>query len=174
MKTKLYDQLGALERQFQQDLVVALPDVVAGHDSLLFDSSDYSDLDDEYQNSDLSQVNQLMSVADEIMRLRDRLGESVDNSLTLRFQTACRDYSDTSNHHRLGAQTLLNPYWTTSVHPGVFFCMSEVAATAFYAASRPRKTVPELLCGFPASPLRSQRFVSCASIPAQLNSSSRN
>lgn len=102
-KTKLSNRLDSLGFQFQEDLFDPLPDVLAGHDLLLFDASQYS-VPAEFQQFGLSQADQLMSVANEIIRLRKPQSESVVTSLTQRLENACPEDSDTPNYHRLGAR----------------------------------------------------------------------
>lgn len=102
-KTKLCNRLDSLGFQFQEDLFDPLPDVLAGHDLLLLDASQYS-VPAEFQQSDLSQADQLMSAANEIIRLRRPQCESVVAPPAQRLENACQENSDTPNHHRLGAQ----------------------------------------------------------------------
>jgi hypothetical protein len=104
-RTRLYDRLDLLEREFHRRLVPELQQCAAGRNDLLFLAEEYRP--ESYPRSLTSATtDDLLRKADAIQSLRQKLGEPLEEGLSFKFERACAEWCDVDNSHRLGARNL--------------------------------------------------------------------
>ena len=108
-KSKLYDRLDQLELEFEERLVKHLQVAAEGGNELVFCVKGFHSFDQLRAHSD-KVTEELVSMGSQVLSLRQKLGEPVEGTPAARICWYCREWGNTDNHHRSGAQGLARQF----------------------------------------------------------------
>src|SRR5262245_30162433 len=95
---KLYSQLDQLEAELKSRLVSAARTAAMGANDLLFVVSDLNPFPRSVRTPDETVA--LVALGQDTLKLRAKLGESVEAAPATLFRRYCERWSDISDHHR--------------------------------------------------------------------------
>lgn len=108
---KLYQRLDALEAEFKSRLIAELKAIASGGGGLFFMQEDYP-----YYKQLKAYVNpesgNLEEIGNEIISLRKKLKEPVEESLVMRFRAHREKWGDLSDDNRKGETNLAKQFLT--------------------------------------------------------------
>ena len=108
-RVKLYSRLDAIEDELRERLVPHLEIAANGRNDFVFCSTDFNPFQEFKLNID-SETDELIKLGDQILALREKLGESSDGSIAERICWYCRKWGDKRDHHRKSAQGLAQEF----------------------------------------------------------------
>ncbi len=107
--SKLYAKLDALEMELTERLVPHLKKAAKGNNDLVFCVKGYHSFTQLKHKTDRVTA-ELVEIGAEILSLKKKLGEPSDGSIAERICWYCREWGNTKNHHRAGAQGLAKQF----------------------------------------------------------------
>ena len=108
-KTKLYAQLDSLESELEQKLIPLLELAAEGKNDLVFCVTGYHSIP-EFKNKSNSEIEALVSIGAQILSLKNKLGESSEDTLAERICWYCRQWGNVDNAHRKNARDLAKEF----------------------------------------------------------------
>ncbi len=108
-RAKLYEQLERLEIELKQDLVPHLKVAASGQNEYIFCVSDFDKSMEDKNNND-ALTERLIHIGRQIIALRNKLGESDDNSIAVKICQYCREWSARHHSNDVNAQVLANRF----------------------------------------------------------------
>lgn len=108
-RVKLYSRLDALEDELRERLVPHLENAVKGCNDLVFCTTDFNPYP-ELKGSANSETDALIKLGDQILAMRQKLGESSDGTIAARICWYCRKWGDKGGHHQKTTQALAQAF----------------------------------------------------------------
>ena len=108
-RSKLYDQLDALELELKDRLIPHLEKAADGKNDLVFCVSDFNPHEELKTKTDRL-TEQLIHIGRQILMLKKKLGESTEGSIAERLCWYCREWGNLDNHHRKNTQDLAKQF----------------------------------------------------------------
>jgi len=108
-KAKLYDKLDQLEEDFEERLIKHLEVAAKGGNELVFCVKGFHAFDQLKNRSD-EITEELVAMGAQVLGLREKLGEPTQGTVAERICWYCREWGNTDNRHRGGAQGLARQF----------------------------------------------------------------
>lgn len=108
-RVKLYSRLDALEDELRVRLVSHLNVAAIGKNDLVFCTTDFNPYKELKNNID-SETDELIKLGDQILVLREKLGESSDGTIAERICWYCRQWGAIGEHRRKSTQRLAQEF----------------------------------------------------------------
>ncbi len=108
-RSKLYEQLDALELELEEKLIPHLENAANGKNDLVFCVSDFNPFAELKDKTDHT-TERLVHIGRQILALKKKLGEKSEGSIAERICWYCREWGNLENTHRKNAQDLANQF----------------------------------------------------------------
>ena len=105
----MYRQLDALEQELREALVPHLETAAQGHNDLIFCVPEFNPFPSLAALTD-QKTESLIQLSRKVLRLREKLGESTENTIAARICWYCVEWGDVHNHHRKAAVGLAQQF----------------------------------------------------------------
>ena len=108
-RSKLYEQLDALELELKDRLIPHLKKAAEGGNGLVFCTRDFNPYQELKTKTD-QQTEQLIHIGRQILTLKKKLEESTEGSIAERLCWYCREWGNLDNHYKKNAQDLAKQF----------------------------------------------------------------
>jgi len=104
-RSKLYAQLDSLEEEFVEKLVPHLKEAARGQNEYIFCAKSFVSYASLRKHADKLTA-ELIELASDIFYMREKLGESLDDTNAGRFCDCCEQWGKLTDRHRNSAQDM--------------------------------------------------------------------